>query len=134
MRKKPIDITRDRLVFVALFCCLVYGVVAWRLIDVAAFRAKPRAEYAYRPTHSIGAVKFGRMDVVDRHGVLLATTLQTPSLYANPKQILDVEEAVRKLTALDKSFDAKDLRKKLASKRSFVWLKRNITPGTTIQF
>ncbi len=128
-RKKPIDIMRDRLLFVALFCCFFYGIVAWRLIDVAVFNTKPRVEYAYRPTKSVSSVKFGRMDVVDRHGVLLATTLQTPSLYANPRQILDVEEAVTKLKKAEPSFDKKELRKKLSSDRSFVWLYRNITPS-----
>ncbi len=39
----------------------------------------------------------GRADIVDRNGKLLATTLDSPSLYANPRQIVDAADATRKL-------------------------------------
>ena len=48
-----------------------------------------------------------RADIVDRNGRLLATTLDSPSLYANPRQILDAADATRKLVAALPGLDAR---------------------------
>ncbi|HYN00435.1 MAG TPA: penicillin-binding protein 2, partial [Aestuariivirgaceae bacterium] len=72
--------------------------------------------------------KFPRPDIVDRNGVVLATDLAIPSLYADPRKILDGDEAVELLTGTVPTLSARDLRQKLSQKRAFVWLKRQITP------
>jgi cell division protein FtsI (penicillin-binding protein 3) len=64
-----------------------------------------------------------RPDIVDRNGVVLATDVSVFSLYADPRKILDVDEAVELLTATASGFDAKSLRQKLTQpNRAFVWL------------
>ncbi|MGE4248948.1 MAG: peptidoglycan D,D-transpeptidase FtsI family protein [Parvibaculaceae bacterium] len=71
-----------------------------------------------------------RPDIVDRNGVVLATDLSVFSLYADPRKILDVDEAVELLTATTSGFDAKSLRQKLQQpNRAFVWLKREVSPA-----
>ena len=40
-----------------------------------------------------------RPDIVDRNGVVLATDISVPSLFADPRKIIDVDEAVELLTA-----------------------------------
>src|SRR4249919_2759326 len=40
-----------------------------------------------------------RPDIVDRNGVLLASDVRVPSLYADPRKIIDIDEAVELLTA-----------------------------------
>src|SRR5262249_17856493 len=45
-----------------------------------------------------------------------------------PHRIIDVDEASELLTAVMPDIDAAELRGRLASKRRFVWLKREITP------
>jgi cell division protein FtsI (penicillin-binding protein 3) len=70
-----------------------------------------------------------RPDIVDRNGVVLATDISVPSLYAEPNKIIDVDEAVELLTATDPSLNAKMLRNKLSrAKKGFVWLKREVSP------
>jgi cell division protein FtsI (penicillin-binding protein 3) len=69
-----------------------------------------------------------RPDIVDRNGVVLATDIAVPSLFADPRKIIDVDEAVELLTAADPSLDAKTLRTKLSNtKKGFVWLKREVS-------
>jgi cell division protein FtsI (penicillin-binding protein 3) len=71
-----------------------------------------------------------RPDVVDRNGVVLATDVPVFSLYADPRKILDVDEAIELLTATVSGFDAKELRQKLMQpNRAFVWLKREVSPA-----
>ena len=69
-----------------------------------------------------------RPDIVDRNGVLLATDIAVASLYADPSKIIDIDEAIELLTATVPDLDAKELRKKLSTKKSFAWLKRQVSP------
>jgi cell division protein FtsI (penicillin-binding protein 3) len=74
-----------------------------------------------------------RADIVDRNGTLLATTLDTPSLYADPRQVIDPAEATRSLVAVLPGLDSKEVYAKLTSGKSFVWLKRRLTPRQTYE-
>jgi len=69
-----------------------------------------------------------RRDIVDRNGELLATNIETASVYANPKIISNPSEAAKKLKTIFPSIDFKELLTKLKSPKSFVWIKRFITP------
>jgi cell division protein FtsI (penicillin-binding protein 3) len=70
-----------------------------------------------------------RPDIVDRNGVLLATDVAVASLYADPRKIIDIDEAVELLTATVPDLDAKWLRTRLTQPgRAFVWLKRQASP------
>jgi len=68
-----------------------------------------------------------RGDIVDRNGQLLATSLMTASVFVNPKEIKDKEDASNKLgKAL--GLDSKQLFTRFKSNKSFLWIKRNLTP------
>jgi cell division protein FtsI (penicillin-binding protein 3) len=69
-----------------------------------------------------------RADIVDRNGKLLAATLDSPSLYANPKQILDPADTTRKLVQTFPSLKSDEVYTKLTSAKSFVYIKRHLTP------
>lgn len=69
-----------------------------------------------------------RPDIVDRNGVVLATDIAVASLYADPRKILDVDEAIELLTAAVPDLIGKELRQKLTQPgRAFVWLKRQVS-------
>ena len=74
------------------------------------------------------ALATARPDIVDRNGAIIATDVKTPSLFAEPRKLIDVDDAEEQLTAEMPDLDGKELRERLASKRGFVWLKREITP------
>ena len=65
---------------------------------------------------------------MDRNGEILATDVKIDSLFAEPRNIVDKDEAVELLTAVLPDLDAKELREKLGSRRGFVWVKRGVTP------
>jgi cell division protein FtsI (penicillin-binding protein 3) len=77
---------------------------------------------------SSDAIATARPDILDRNGTVLATDVRVPSLYAEPRRLIDVDEAVELLTADVPDLDANELRDRLSSKRGFVWLRREITP------
>jgi cell division protein FtsI (penicillin-binding protein 3) len=60
---------------------------------------------------------------------VLASDVQVPSLYADPRKIIDIDEAVELLTAQIPDLDAKTLREKLSQSNRFAWLKREISPA-----
>ena len=70
-----------------------------------------------------------RGNIYDRNGLLMATTLKVQSLYADPKMMLDVHEAMRKLKKTFPDINAEDLEERMSNdKRRFVWIKRQLTP------
>jgi cell division protein FtsI (penicillin-binding protein 3) len=104
---------------------LVYAVIAARLVMfgiISDSRSAPRVVMG-------DAVATARPDILDRDGEILATDVRVPSLYAEPRRIIDVDEAVELLTADLPDLNATELRERLSSKRGFVWLKRDITPA-----
>ncbi len=69
-----------------------------------------------------------RPDIVDRNGELLATDLNTISLYADARRIVDADEVVEKLAFVIPNLDWSDTYRKLRSRTAFQWLKRQLTP------
>ncbi len=115
---------RLRVGFVIVVFSLVYCVIAARLV-MLGLASDPQGN---RRVASHDAVATARPDILDRRGEILATDIRTPSLFAEPRKIIDVDEAVELLTATLPDLDASELRERLSSKRGFVWLKREITP------
>jgi len=69
-----------------------------------------------------------RPDMLDRNGEVLATDIKTMSIFAEPRRIIDKDEATELLTAVLPDVDPKELRDRLGSRKGFVWVKREITP------
>jgi cell division protein FtsI (penicillin-binding protein 3) len=70
-----------------------------------------------------------RPDIVDRNGNVLATDVAVASLYADPRKILDKDEAVELISSSLPDIDAKALDARLRQPgRAFVWLKRQVSP------
>ena len=102
----------------------IYSVIALRLVMFA------EQSDGHGARRSVGqdAVATARPDILDRNGQILATDVKAPSLFAEPRKLIDVDEAEELLTAVLPDLDANEVRDRLSSKRGFVWLKREITP------
>ncbi|MEX0851928.1 MAG: penicillin-binding protein 2 [Bauldia sp.] len=74
------------------------------------------------------AVAASRPDIVDRNGEILATDIRMASLYAEPRNIIDPDEATELITSVLTDLDAGTLRQRLAGEAGFAWIKREITP------
>ncbi|GAB4175353.1 MAG: penicillin-binding protein [Geothermobacteraceae bacterium] len=68
-----------------------------------------------------------RGTIYDRNGEELALSIEVDSIYINPRQVKDAEATARQLAPLV-GMREKDLRAKMRSRRSFVWLKRQVSP------
>jgi cell division protein FtsI (penicillin-binding protein 3) len=102
----------------------IYAIIAVRLI---MFAMVSDGRTAHRVVAG-DAIATARPDILDRNSEVLATDVRVPSLYGEPRRLIDVDEAVELLTADLPDLDATELRERLSSKRGFVWLKRDITP------
>lgn len=73
---------------------------------------------------------YSRPDIVDRKGRLLASDLATHSLFADPTQIIDVDETSELIASVLTDLDRAELRASLADRtRRFVWIKRQLGPA-----
>lgn len=102
--------------------CFLYSTICFKIFNVAVF---------FDDTGKIAFLSdkvAKRKDIVDRNGLLLATNLTSVSVYANPKKIEDVKFASAQLIKALPNLNPISLEKKLKSEKSFVWIKRNISP------
>lgn len=114
---------RVRIVLAMATFVLVYGVIGGRLV---ALGLQPEPREVARQT-AADSVQAARPDIVDRNGEILATDLSTASLYAEPRRILDPDEAVDALATVFPELGTDRVRRQLASDAGFVWLRREIT-------
>ena len=122
---QALEAGRNRLIAMGLIFSLAFFVIGIRVLDLAVLRggSEPRLAMAHGE-----ALMTGRADILDRNGVVLATTLPTASLYANPRQVRDPAATAGALARILPNTNPALLKAKLASDRSFVWLKRNLSP------
>lgn len=78
--------------------------------------------------YSQGNSAASRPDILDRNGELLATDLRMVSLFAEPRRIVDADEAVEKLATVIPDLNWSETHRRLRSGTGFQWLKRQITP------
>lgn len=123
--QQTLDTGRNRLLVTAGLFVIAFAVIALRLVDVTLIMPLGETRTAHGTAAEAPAT---RADIVDRNGVLVATTLQSPSLFADPKQIIDAREATAKLVGVLPDLSASEVYAKLTSGKSFVWLKRLLTP------
>jgi cell division protein FtsI (penicillin-binding protein 3) len=114
---------RARVGLAILAFVAIYAVIGGRLVMIAT-----GDNHAARRTASQDRIATARPDIVDRNGVILATDVKSPSLFGEPRRIIDQDEAIELLTATLPDLDTAEVRQRLASKKGFVWLKREITP------
>src|SRR3954447_12533031 len=116
---------RGRIGLTMIAFTAVYAIIAGRLIVYAMTTDSHLA----RRGSAGDAVATARPDIQDRRGEILATDVKAPSLFGEPKRLIDVDEAVELLTAVMPDLDTKEVRDRLGNrKRGFAWLRREITP------
>ncbi|HEU4806519.1 MAG TPA: penicillin-binding protein 2, partial [Nitrobacter sp.] len=116
---------RVRVGLVIIVFGLIYTVIAARLV---MFAALPDDRGGHR-TASQDAIATARPDIIDRNGQVLATDVKAPSLFGEPRRIIDRDEAVELLTATLPDLETAEVRQRLGTRKGFVWLKREITPS-----
>jgi cell division protein FtsI (penicillin-binding protein 3) len=115
---------RARVGFAIVAFAAIYAVIGGRLIMFAI----GGDSHGARRAAAQDAIATARPDIVDRNGEVLATDVKAPSLFGEPRRIIDKDEAIELLTATLPDLDTGEVRDRLSSKKGFVWLKREITP------
>lgn len=119
-----LDKSGSRLVLIALAFIAAYGVIASRLVQLGMSKEAPQT--LKRSTD--GSISTARPAIHDRNGELLAADVKTVSVFAEPRKIVDKDEAAELLNAVFPELDGKDLRDRLGTRKGFIWIKREITP------
>ena len=120
------ETARHRLVATGGIFVMVFVAVALRMGYVSLLRdgAEPTQRVAVRG----GTIHSDRADIVDRNGVVLATSVPVMSAFVNPRLLIDTSEAAKKIISALPEFKYEEMKTKLDSDRSFVWIKRGMTP------
>lgn len=123
--KRALEIGRARLLVTAAMFTLAFCVIAGRMVDVSVIKGtSTHRTFARKPAE----IAFERADVVDRNGVLLATSLPTVSLYSHPREVHDPAQAAKRIVGVLPDLNLLEVQAKLQSERGFVYLRRNLTP------
>ncbi len=125
--KRALDGCRRRLAVAGAAFIVVFAVVGLRLVQVTLLPGAVAVPQIAR-FHPAPPPPPPRAEIVDRNGKLLATTLDSPSLYADPRQIVDAPDVARSLAAALPGLDRGELLAKLTSGKGFVWIKRHLAP------
>jgi cell division protein FtsI (penicillin-binding protein 3) len=127
--KLAFDTGRTRLVIVGMVFAIGFAAMGARLVQLTLFHGgEPAAARSVDVAPPPELVVMDRQPISDRNGVLLASNLRTASLFAEPKKILNADEAAARIVQVLTDLSEADVRAKLSSGRSFVWIKRNLTP------
>ena len=129
--RKALEVGRARMLVAGLFMMLAFTLVGGRMAQLAVLGESDQ----HRPVVNRTADKplKPRADIVDRNGEVLATDLPTASLYANARRLLDPEEAARGLVTVLPDLEYDKTLGKLQSGRTFVWLRRHLTPREQLE-
>lgn len=125
--KRVLEKSRTRLACVAIVFACSFIAIGGKLMNVSLrgiFDSSANTLAEYRASKPVNP----RAEIVDRNGITLATTLNTASLYADPRVIRRPVEAAEQLKRALPDINEKDTAKRLSSDKSFVWIKRHLTP------
>jgi cell division protein FtsI (penicillin-binding protein 3) len=141
VRRAALERTRQRLVFTVGGFALLFGAAAAKLTWATVLFPMTPSAAATRPevpadpgpvsadaSPAMATVKKPRATIVDRNGEVLAISLPTAALYADPKELIDPAAAAHKLKSVLPRLDEALAAKRLAEAKSFVYLERQITP------
>ena len=120
---KALEAARSRLRIMGMSLGVGFLLLAGRAVDIAVMGPADAAPIARQAVHAET-----RGDLFDRTGQVLATTLQTHSLYADPSLVWDARETAEALATVLPDIDVDALTEELGGRGRFVWVQRNLTP------
>ncbi len=126
-RKEALETSRSRLAVTSVLFAVAFAVISGRLVELAVFE-DPQVPATATASRTVVQSK-SRADILDRNGILLATSVPTASVYANPRHLLDARDAARRIVTVLPEVDEEKLFRRLNPERTFVWIRRNITPN-----
>ncbi|MGH8428948.1 MAG: peptidoglycan D,D-transpeptidase FtsI family protein, partial [Solimonas sp.] len=104
----------------------VFVAIGLRMAYVSLWRdgGEPTGRVAARG----GSIQSERADIVDRNGIVLATSVPVMSAFLNPRLLVDPADAARKIVSALPDLKYEEVREKLEADHTFVWIKRGLSP------
>ncbi|MFA5593514.1 MAG: penicillin-binding protein 2 [Micavibrio sp.] len=130
-KRSALDMARGRLMLLSLFFILAYIIVAARIVDLSLIQGelkKDEKTVSYLEAEPVRKNEIRRADILDRNGVILARSLKTASLYADPALITEPKKVAEDIVRIFPDLPYGEILQRLQSEKRFVWIKRNITP------
>lgn len=119
---------RSRIRVVILVMLAIFALVGFRLTQYGQTQPATTIEGRARD-----AIEASRPALLDRNGLDLAVDIRVPSIFGEPRRIVDIEEAVVKLRSVLPELDENALRARLTGSKGFVWIKREVSPSVRDQ-
>lgn len=124
-----IDWVKVRLVSVGMLF-LVMGGALWLRAGYIQVVDGPRlADMARRQHLRVETLHGRRGDIVDRNGLVLASTIESRSVHVNPQEIQNADETARTLATL-LQMPQSTIRRLITEPKNFVWISRKISDRT----
>lgn len=134
--KDPLSMVKNRLAFAMLAFVMVYGIICIRLFNVCIIPNlgnSANVEIAEDEMRAFAKSPIKRADILDCNGTIIATSLPTVNLYANPHKIINSKKAAAQLAQILPDIRYEDILDKLTRRGKFVYIKRNLTPSQQYQ-
>ncbi len=122
-RKWNLDVTGRRLAVALWLMVVCFVIIGGRLIMLGSSEAVPRID-----GRVLNATLASRPSIQDRNGVPMALDIRVPSLFAEPRRIIDVAEAAAAIQSVLPELDVDWLRRRLDGDSGFAWIARELTP------
>lgn len=122
--------TRARIVLVGILFAAAFAAIGGKAFYIQVYQSPWLSEKATGQIKRSVASAGKRGTIYDANRGELAVTLDVTSIAARPRLITDAKTTAPKLARILK-LRTQDVRRKLSSKKSFVWLKRQATPRET---
>ncbi len=121
--KQAAELCKRRLAVVAMCVLAANVVIGGRLVEVMTL---PEPEI--NPVATAQAAT-RRADIVDRNGALLATSLESASLYVDPLAVKDPAQTAEALLSVFPQMDRGHLMRLLTADSRFEWIQRRLEPS-----
>ncbi len=126
-RKNNNKVNRRRIYFLFILFLMAFLLIIYRLVTIQYLNASEYESYAeYQHTGQF-VLTAKRGEILDRNGVELAVSLNERTVYANPKEVLDLEYEAEVLAEI-LEIDVEEIKGKLGDEElGFVYIQRKVS-------
>ena len=120
---RDLDKPRWRVFIIATLIIAIFAMVSIKALELQVLDRERAFKLARKQHHGTSTLLPRRGKIFDRNGKELAVNVDVKSVYANPKKVTNPAQTA-KLLSEKLNLSQKKIHKRVASNKSFVWIKR----------